>query len=1004
MNEFHSLSHSTIKEGQLDLYDWYEQKEVLLLDGEWEFYPSKMVMDNNKQVNQEGKLKKYIYVPSSWNDHLHNEKQTPFGFGSYRLQIKVPPDTKTNYSIYIPSVRSASELYVNGELLAHSGQVGKIKQQYEAKNLPYVTTFSADKNGVIDLVIQVSNFKDVRNSGIVRSIKFGQEAVMAKERNLSLAMQVLASGIFLIHAIYALIIFFLGNREKRLLYFSLLLFCVTLMSTISSDEKLFHLLFDIEYDWAFRIVNATGLVACFALLMSFNHNRLRYWHILKPLFITMYVISIVIMLLLSPGQIIKSFPFYLILVIPTVIIVCMTIYSQISKSFKDNILLVLSIIAIIHHFSWNSYWNEIGISVVHYPIDLIVSIGCFASVWFKNYFTMHIETEKLAIKLQKVNERKDQFLANTSHEFKNPLHGIINMSQSILMREKGLLKEKSIHELETIFTVGKRMSLLLNDLLDVASLKDGKPRLKKDNIQLQPIVNGVIDMLEFIIEMKPIKIVNEVAEDFPPIYADENRVMQIIYNLLHNAVKYTHEGNVYIKAKAQDDKVFISITDTGSGINEKFLDRLFLPYEQEAGEVIVEGGFGLGLSISKQLIELHGGKLEVSSVPGEGSTFTFPLKLAQTKGSKTAETKNDHAVVSDEYTDHLLNYSASLNETEVSPPTEQQNFSGERIPILVVDDDPVNLQVIKTSLSDIQFDVTTVLSGKEALEKLNEREWGIIISDIMMPEMSGYELTEIIRKRYSFTDLPILLLTARSDQKDIQAGFLAGANDYVTKPVELLELKSRVQALITVKNAVQEQLKLEAAWLQAQIQPHFLFNTLSSIIALSSIDLNKMNNLLIELSEFLRAKFEFHPIDELVSVKEELKIVRSYLNIEQVRFGDRLHVEWQIDEYDNIKIPFLTIQPLVENAVRHGVMQYNDGGKVIIKLANYENYVEISVEDNGVGMEENKRKNLLNKKENDQSGIGLVNTNKRLIRHFGTGLKIKSTPNKGTFISFIVKK
>lgn len=136
-------------------------------------------------------------------------------------------------------------------------------------------------------------------------------------------------------------------------------------------------------------------------------------------------------------------------------------------------------------------------------------------------------------------------------------------------------------------------------------------------------------MLQFNAEVKSVNIVNQIPEDFPPVIADENRVIQIVFNLLHNAVKYTNEGIISIQALAEDGRAYVVIADTGIGMDEDMLKRLFLPYEQaRASETMIEGGFGLGLSISKQLIELHQGTLEVSSVLGEGSKFTFSLKLA----------------------------------------------------------------------------------------------------------------------------------------------------------------------------------------------------------------------------------------------------------------------------------------------------------------------------------------------------------------------------------------
>src|SRR5699024_6963819 len=477
-----------------------------------------------------------------------------------------------------------------------------------------------------------------------------------------------------------------------------------------------------------------------------------------------------------------------------------------------------------------------------------------------------------------------------------------------------------------------------------------------------------------------------------------------IFNLLHNAVKYTNEGVISIHAFEKDNRAFIVISDTGIGMDEEMLKRIFMPHEQVNSSMgMIEGGFGLGLSISKQLVELHGGTLDVSSVLGEGSKFTFSLKLADLKAEEKNEVSNSFEQFVQHAVPSLEKVSIDLEKAKISEVMKETPFidmNRAHPLILVVDDDPVNLQVLEAILPSDQYELTMVTSGKEALALLDKKQWDLVISDIMMPQMSGYELTRMIRRRFQFTELPILLLTARSQPQDIQSGFLAGANDYVTKPVEAMEFRSRIEALITIKQSVQEQLRLETAWLQAQIQPHFIFNVLNSVIALSEIDLDRMRELLNEFSDFLRYKFQFQNMDELIPIQDELNLVRSYLYIEKVRFGEMIQVDWKIDDCKELKIPFLTIQPLVENAMKHGILKRIRGGKIFICVSVYETYVEISVEDDGVGMNENQMQQLLERKTNRKSGVGFINTDQRLKRHFGTGLHIKSALGTGTKVSF----
>ncbi|WP_338030904.1 ATP-binding protein [Fervidibacillus halotolerans] len=721
---FSNQKQLPIEKGQLDLRHWDDLGgKVVLLDGEWEIYPNRLLMDD-RPVSEE--IHSYVQVPGKWNDLL----ESPFGYASYRLRIYVDSKIDRNYSMYIPSVRSSSEVYVNGRLLAKSGQVGKNKNEYVAKNLPYSTTFTADSNGVIDIVIQVANFEDIRDSGIARSIKFGFEEAIAKETKWSFSMQLLTTVMFLIHAIYALILYFLGNRDKRLLYFSLLMFCASLGNSLSSDEKLFHQFFHIGYEWDFRLANATALIGSYALLESTEHRQLPFWRKISLIFLIVNLSTAFIIIFLSPTQIMLIFPIIYLFVLISVAISGTVLLNKFRKDVNKYLFLILSGLAFIHHLVWTLIWRENGVSVVHYPFDLLLTIGFLVSIWFKNYFEIHANTKDLAATLHRMNRQKDQFLANTSHEFKNPLHGILNMTQSVINRDRDLLHERSIKELETILSVGNRMNYLLNDLLDLMSLQEGKPRLQKKVITIQPIANGVIDMLQLMVDVKHVKIINQIPKDFSPVLADENRIIQIFFNLLHNAVKYTNEGEVIIRAKEKNNRAYITVSDTGIGIDDEMLKRVFLPYEQaNRNQTMVEGGFGLGLNITKQLVELHGGKLEVHSEIGKGSDFTFSVELANQKAKERLE--NLPAIGSIGQSVPTAQKKKSEVNESLREKSSNMKVDSHRPVILVVEDDPVNLQVFEAILPQKEYDVTMVTSGSEALTILDEKDWDLVISDVI---------------------------------------------------------------------------------------------------------------------------------------------------------------------------------------------------------------------------------------------------------------------------------
>src|SRR5699024_10654740 len=278
--------------------------------------------------------------------------------------------------------------------------------------------------------------------------------------------------------------------------------------------------------------------------------------------------------------------------------------------------------------------------------------------------------------------------------------------------------------------------------------------------------------------------------------------------------------------------------------------------------------------------------------------------------------------------------------------------------ILIVDDDSVNVNVLSQLLIQDYY-IETALSGKEALQIIDRKQVDLVISDIMMPHMSGYELTCILRENYAISELPILLITARNSPEDIEAAFAAGANDYLIKSVHPRDLKARVTALIQLKQSINDSLRMEAAWLQAQIQPHFLFNTLNSIASLARIDADRMITLLDAFGSYLQKSFSGANVNSLVPLKDELDLTKAYVHIEKERFGNRLTFEYDIQFNGDILIPPLSIQPIVENAITHGVLKRAEGGLVRLLIEEIQDYIKITISDNGIGMSQEQVDRLL---------------------------------------------
>jgi len=978
-----------VSHGKLDLREWgFITNSPLILDGEWEFYPGEFIIKENVHPSQIDS-QEYVQVPGNWN--VSTGKKNNYGYGSYRLRIYIDPSIGSTYGIRVPYISSSSEVYVNGELLSSSGKPAATKNQYKPSNSPYTVYFPIENESEIELVIQVANFDNLGKGGIARSIKFGLEEPLRKSINFTKNITLISCMLYLIHALYSLILFFIGNRDKRFLYFSVTVICI-ILGTLVGERLLFEW-FPLNFEWGIKIKYLTVIFGGYFLLQCIRQQLSEFLHRkFVPIYNLISGMLVFLILILSAEYNLKFTLFYTMVMLIPCFLALLLMYNVTKHIDKNNIYLLLALIAGVGSLIWLIILTRLQIEMEPYPFDLMIAMICFAIYWFKRYFYILEESRVLMGELQKANEQKDEFLLTVAHEMKNPLHGILNISHAITEREKDNLQTKSLRDLKLLNAVGRRMSLMLNDLLELERYKENLIVIKPMDISIYSVTEAVMNILRFMTDGKNVKLENKIPKNFPNVRADENRLNQILFNLLHNAIKHTNEGEISVYATIKEEWAEIYVCDTGRGIDEEIQEKLFEPYVQSTSGH--EGGFGLGLSICKKLVELHGGKMSVSSIPEKGSIFSFSLKLS-------SSTQNLNSVMKEPFQfqeEHL-----TLNEMAASMAERRQSKSVEPIRILAVDDDPINLKVLENIFELEIYHIYTTQNAQHALSMLSAHEWDLMIVDVMMPHMSGYELTTNVRKQYSILELPILLLTAHHRPEDIEIGFQVGANDYVTKPVNSLELKARVQSLTKVKKSISERLRMEAAWLQAQIKPHFIINTFNSIASLSRLNLDKMDELIHELSNYIRLSIDFQNIDGLSPLEEELQLVQSYLFIQKQRFGERLHVIWNTDEQIQFLIPPLTIQPLVENAIHHGLMKRIEGGEVRISIKDVGEKVLISVADNGVGMRKEKVAQLLNG-DPANSGIGIINTDRRLRQLYGQGLRIKSKVGEGTEISFLVNK
>lgn len=393
--------------------------------------------------------------------------------------------------------------------------------------------------------------------------------------------------------------------------------------------------------------------------------------------------------------------------------------------------------------------------------------------------------------LQQTDRMKDEFLATTSYELRTPLHGMIGLAETMLASTDGTLQENQQAQLQLIISSGQRLSNLVDDLLDYHKIRNGTIDIASQAVDAATIIRLVIELSRHQIAAKPVRIIHQIPIDLPQARADEQRLEQVLYNLIGNAIKHTDEGKIIISAIEIDQALRIQVVDTGQGICPDQLDAIFEPLSQGSHFSAEHQSAHLGLSISKQLIEIMGGQLYVSSQPMVGTTFSFTLPIATQEDKAKARLANQL---------HFATPRPYINPVNID--TLPDNPDGPFI--LVVDDDALNRQILEHFLRLEGYRVKTSKNGRHAIELVSQEKPALILLDVMMPELNGYDVCAHLREQYSQASLPIIMLSALGQTHDKVKGFDVGANDYLIKPFNKYELKSRIRAYIDASWVVQE--------------------------------------------------------------------------------------------------------------------------------------------------------------------------------------------------------
>ncbi|WP_271752591.1 histidine kinase [Cohnella sp. JJ-181] len=968
--------------GTLDLSAWDLRSDgTVRLNGEWEFYPGRLLTPADFAGGKQPAGKRYIRVPSVWN----GEDMKGYGYATYRLSIRIQP-TEMTLAIHKQVIRFSDRLFVNGRELASSGSPGTSRAAgYEPGNFPYTVSF-VDPGDRVELLIQVANY-DYPTGGIALPLRFG----LSDDIQLSRAGQTMFewSGaiIMLLFGIFSLALYFFFQRHLPFLSFGLFFLCFAVLIVMNGQRMLFQLLSGMPFEVMWKIKDLSILLA---IPFLYVFTAFTYATGLARRVLLYPAGAIVLFCLIVVGVPYRMYVpalepvmlvFMLLLAALVVFMLARYLRPEAQGNSKRDIqMYLLALVSLLLMLISSAFLNQGDGTFL--PSILSDALGLAFVIFIvamlaQNYFSTYQSMVKLTAELQAANQLKDEFLLRTSYELNTPLQGIMNLSQSLLDSSAQLQRDRRVgsrEKLQIIRNTAYRMSNLVNDIIDLTRIKDGHLEVALQPVDLVACVAIAFEVNGFLAREKSVRLEHRLDPESRYATADENRLMQVLANLLDYSMKFDDLTAIHVTGHRRDDMSVLRVEAIvwGAGIMADSKSRQ-------------PGLYGANLTAAVELTRLMGGEMRVLPGEQERGSVVFEIALPMSKAPNVD--RNGFIL-------------REIEERTQPGPGAGGPGSGV-YSVLVVEEEPLHLELMVNLLISEGYRVLTARSGEEAMERLEDGSRpDIVLLDVLLHGGGSYEISRNIRKKFTPIELPLLFVTARTTPADVEAGLAAGGNDFISKPLDASEVRVRIRTQLAMKRLAKEATASEMAFLQSQIKPHFLYNALGTIMSLCYTDGPRAGELLAVLSKYLRIIFHEDHKEESVLLYREIELVRAYVDIEKERFGNRLAVDMDVDErLMSFKVMPLTIQPLVENAIRHGVAKKLSGGRVLLSVQRRGAEVEIVVEDNGVGMAERQVRDLMDNADGASDGVGFANIAKRLAHLNGSSPLIESTPGVGTRIT-----
>lgn len=804
-------------DAELDLSSWnFEQSGPVNLGGRWEFLENSLAV-GDLDSGVPGRLMVPFQDGPSFDSTGHAPRT--LGHAVARLRVKLPPNPPSEgaLTVYLPYVYSAAEWHVRidhadvrgAEIVRTVGRIGTSADSSIAQWRPvFVSIPATPGGGTLDVRVALSNYTHSR-FGIWADPVVGTTNQLTTLHMAETGGSLVLIGLLLITAIHHFMMFALRSTERETLWFGS--FCaIVAFRTISLS---------------YAIQDLWPTVDAYNVLMRIEYGSVA----LAPLFAVLLVNALVGGLPRVPMQALIGAQVVVALcaaTLPAVIVTGPVLNAGQLLFLPGGALVVIELAR-----AWLQRRSEesaivlggyvllvlCGVSDILSSLQIIeapllTSWGLALVILSQSFVlarrnelargrsedfldaltTQSAELERKNADLARIDALKDEFLANTSHELRTPLNGIIGLTEAMLDGSAGTLNPRAVQQLNLVVGAGRRLAALVDDVLDFAKLRHHELELRLEPTDVNLHIELALQLTRPLVKAPRVTLRADLASDLAPVAADPNRLQQVLLNLIGNAAKYTHDGEIVVSSASEGSSVVVTIRDTGIGIEPDKLERIFQSFEQGDGSVGRRyGGTGLGLTIARELVELHGGHISVVSDPGQGTRFSFTVPVSSGR-------VND----GDNVALRRLIEEPPSHEDSPPPSSTLEASAFRQANILAVDDDETNLAVLAGQLETEGYHVIRARDAESAIEKVDEGvKIDLAIVDVMMPGTSGYDLCRELRKRFDAAELPVLLLTARTQMQDVLEGFSAGASDYLHKPFSKRELRARVEAHLHVVRA-----------------------------------------------------------------------------------------------------------------------------------------------------------------------------------------------------------